>query len=488
MIFASFTGPGRRSLTDVSMSWPSARELFEILTLQGGYNATIVTLGAALLGVAAGSIGVFALLRKRSLLSDALSHATLPGIAGAFILGSLFGMDARSLPVLLAGAAVSGAIGAVVVHLIVRHSRLREDAAIGAVLSVFFGIGVVLLSVVQNMEVGNQGGLAGFILGQTAALSPQDVRLLGAVAIAALIAGALLFKEFRITCFDPAFAASQGLPVGLFDLLLMAMVLVVVVIGIQAVGIILVVAMVVIPAASARFWTERMSVMFALASVIGGLSGYFGACASAIAPRMPAGAVIVLTGGGFFVLSLLLAPRRGVVGRASRRIHLVLDVNAQHLLRAIYEAVEARPRERAAPTAPHAVQIPIDQLLHAREWSRTGLRALIALHRWRGLLTKSDDAVALTARGRREALRVTRNHRLWEEYLITHASVATSHVDRSADLVEHVLSPDLVSELERSLAARGRLPRADAAAEPAPPPSVHPIESPREQPSPEDGP
>lgn len=286
-----------------------------MLLLQGGYNTVVVMIGVSLLGVAAGAVGAFALLRKRAMMSDVLSHATLPGIAVGFLVAVALGADARSLPVLLAGAVIAAILAALAVHWLSRSARLPEDAAMGAVLSVFFGFGAVLLSFIQTLRTGSEAGLAHFILGQTAAMSAQDATLIGAVAFGAICAVVALGKEFRLVCFDPQFAAAQGWPVGLIDLLLMSLVVVVAVIGLQAVGMILIIALMIVPAAAARLWTERLWIMVAASALFGGLSAWVGAALSATLPRAPAGGVIVLVAGAVFVVSLLITIWRRRVRR-----------------------------------------------------------------------------------------------------------------------------------------------------------------------------
>ncbi|MFG0274889.1 MAG: metal ABC transporter permease [Phycisphaerales bacterium] len=428
-------------------------EAARILTLQAGFNAAVVVVGAALLGVAAGTIGAFALLRKRALMGDALSHATLPGVAGAFIVAVMLGGEGRSLPLLLVGATISGVLGVLTVQALVKYSRLNEDAAIGVVLSVFFGLGVVLISRVQAMDVGTQGGLTHFILGQTAAMRRSDAMVMGGVAVLVALCALLLFKEFRLVCFDREYAGALGWPVGAVDLAMMALVVVVTVIGLQAVGLILIVAMLIIPPAAARFWTERLWLMTLLSGVFGGLSGYLGASASAIWSDMPAGAVIVLGAGAIFVVSFIFAPSRGVLATLARHLRLRLTIATDHALRLAYEILESGGKTLDQPIA-------IERLVGARSWGGATARLLVRSLAWRGLVRTRAGAMTLTERGRAEAKRVTRNHRLWERFLIEHAELAPSHVDRAADLVEHALGDRLVAELEASLAVEGRLPSA----------------------------
>jgi manganese/zinc/iron transport system permease protein len=290
----------------------------EILSLRGGYNTIVVMTGVALLGVAAGAVGAFALLRKRAMMSDVLSHATLPGIGFAFLVAVALGANGRSLPVLLAGATLAAIVAALAVHWLSRSARLPEDAAMGAVLSVFFGLGAVLLSYIQTLRTGAEGGLARFILGQTAAMSEQDALVIGAVAIGVVLAIVLLGKEFRLVCFDPGFGAVQGWPIGRIDLMLMSLVVIVAVIGLQVVGMILIIALMIIPAASARLWTEKLWRMVAISALIGGSSAWIGAALSAAMPRAPAGGLIVLVAGALFIASLLSAMWRTRLVSAAR--------------------------------------------------------------------------------------------------------------------------------------------------------------------------
>lgn len=445
-------------------------ELARILALGGGYNTTVVMIGVALLGLAGGIVGTFAILRKRAMMSDTMSHATLPGIALAFLLAVAFGWDARTLPVLLAGAAATGIVGVLVVHVISNNTRLPEDAAMGAVLSVFFGAGFVLLSYIQTLGTGSEGGLNKFIYGQTAAMSASEAWTIGAVAVFAIVAAFAFFKEFRLVSFDPDFASVQGWPVPTIDLLMMALVVVVTVVGLKAVGLILVVALIVIPAAAARFWTERLSTMLVIAGAFGALSGYLGAALSALLPRFPAGGVIVLVAGTLFIVSLFLAPRRGVLSGALRQLRLAVEIESQHILRHMFEMIEATGRPLATPIPMQEVR----QLL-----AMDGLRRFAILGRLSlmGLIERHGEALALTPQGAAEAARITRNHRLWERYLISHAHLAPSHVHRSADLVEHVLDREIVQRLEAELAAAGRLPRLEGVPE-----SVHPYGEPDHEP------
>ncbi|MDQ2105916.1 metal ABC transporter permease [Azospirillum isscasi] len=388
-------------------------EALRILTFQSGFNSAVVVAGTAALGLAGGTVGTFLLLRRRALVSDALSHATLPGIAVAFLAGAALGLPERSLPLLLAGAVVSGVAGLLTVQLLSRFTRLTEDSAIGAVLSVFFGLGVVLLSVIQNLELGGQAGLKTFILGQTAAMAQGEAIAIGLLAAGAALAVALLFKELRVLAFDPGFAAVQGWPVGALDLVLMGLATFVTVIGLQTVGLILVVALLIIPPAAARFWTDRLPALTVAAAVIGALSGWLGATLSALFPKLPAGAVIVLVAGGFFLVSFLFAPARGLVAAALRQGRLRLSFAER---RALTDRLAGRPVEGAMAL-----------WLRLRGYARNG---------------------ALTPAGRGAALAAERDRRLWERFLADYPALLPAHANWGVDPIDSVLPGDMVRLLE----------------------------------------
>jgi len=419
------------------------------------YNTRVVVLGAMLLGVAAGMVGCFTLLRRRALVGDALSHATLPGVGLAFLLAPLAGLDGGSRLVLLAGAASSGIAGAVAILFIRSLPRLKEDAALGIVLSVFFGAGVALLTVVQQSPTGRAAGLDRYIFGQTASMTADDAWLIAATAAltALLIAGN--FRSLTLLCFDEGYASAQGYSIPLLDLLLMFLVVLITMIGLQAVGLILMIAMLVIPAAAARFWTNRLLMMLLISGLIGGVSGFVGALLSAVFADLPSGAVVVLTCGLLFFLSLLLGGERGVLVRSLRRRELAAAIDREHLLRGIWELRESLAERSAGETDRRAASF--DELLSLRSWSVGRLRSQIRRASAEGLVwLNSEGAVELTRRGVMEAERLVHHHRLWELYLITHADVAASRVDREADAIEHVLEPELIARLEQLLLQRQR--------------------------------
>jgi len=437
------------SLKEVfGVEWPGWRAFGEVVMLKK-HNTRVVVLSTCWLGVSAGLVGSFLLLRKRSLMSDTLSHACLPGIGLAFLLATAAGMEGKSLPLLLLGATVSGTLGVGWVMAIRNTSRIKDDAAMGIVLSVFFGLGVVMLSLAQQVG-GSAAGLESFIYGKTASIVDQDYAILKWVAVSVMGVALLLQKEFTLICFDEAFARSQGWPVHALDLMLLLLVTGVTVAGLQAVGLILIIAYMIIPAASARFWTHRSRVMLVLAAVIGGISGWLGASVSALIPGLPAGALIVLVSGTVFLFSMVFGSARGVLKQSLAHRRLRRKVGRQHLLRAVYELREEGRASRRDPVVNGPVAV--EALLAKRSWTRTKLMRLIRRARREDLTEKvTPERLQLSESGFGEAARHTRNHRLWELYLIRFADVAPRHVDRDADRVEHVLGSDLVRKLEEEL-------------------------------------
>ena len=327
--------------------------LADALLFQLGYNASLVTLGALLLGIAAGVAGTFLFLRKRALVSDAISHATLPGVGLAFICMVAMGGDGRSLAGLLLGAALSAGIGLLCVQWLTRRTRLGEDAAIGAVLSVFFGFGIVILTVVQTMNAGRQAGLEGFLLGSTAGMLRSEALLLAVSASLVLVLVLLLRRPLTLAAFDPGFSEVTGWRPGLIDLGMMGIVLLVTVVGLKVVGLILIVALLIVPPVTARFWSERVDVVVIVSGVLGGLAGYLGAAISATAPALPTGPIVVLVSFALFGISLLCAPGRGVFAsmvrhqRYQRRVHLRQGLLALASGQPIYERLTHRLLRRA---------------------------------------------------------------------------------------------------------------------------------------------
>lgn len=402
------------------------------------FTARNVLIGATLLGALGGTLGSFALLRRQSLLGDALAHAALPGVCIAYLL-----TGAKSPLPLFAGALAAGLLGSLLILATVRWSRIKEDSAIGIVLSVFFGFGIVLLTLIQKLPAGNQSGLDKYLFGQAATLVEADLKVmavLGAIVVAFIL---IFYKEFKLLSFDPGFGSSLGLPMSRLEVLLTLLLVVVVVVGLQTVGVVLIVATLITPAAAARQWTDRLGAMLLLSAGIGAAAGAAGSLVSASMARLPTGPVIVLVSSSVLIVSLLLAPRRGILWARLRERQVAARIRRENLLKDLYLLGERKADWDTALTWPHLMGV---RGQTGRELSRSA-RPLIAER----LLERIGDTLRLTEAGRREAEQVVRKHRIWEVYLSRRLELPSDHVHRDAEAMEHALTEAAVTDLEEAL-------------------------------------
>ncbi len=401
-------------------------------------NVRYVLAGSVLLGGSAGGLGTFAFLQRRSLIGDALAHAALPGIGLAFLVAGR-----KDYLLLLLGAAVAGWLGALAVNGITRYSRLKQDAALGIVLTSFFGLGIVLLTRIQKVGAGAQAGLDKFLFGQASALGADDVRILAVVALLLLGTVLLWFSRFKIISFDPAFARSIGLPVGVIHFTLTTLIVFAVTIGLQAVGVVLMAAMLITPAAAARQWTDRLGSMIVLASAFGIASGIVGAYVSFLAPKLPTGPWMVVAVSVFFVLSLLFSPKRGVVIRAVHLLQRRRRMAREHLLKAWFKAgVHKRNWNDLYP---------VNEIRQFWSYDSATTRRLLRRLNRRGLIERVGGMYRLSEEGRDEGARITRLHRLWEVYLTRYLELPQDHVHRDAEEIEHVITPEIEERLTELL-------------------------------------
>ena len=272
------------------------------------YTLMIVAIGAALLGAVSGALGTYAVLRRQSLLGDAISHAALPGIAIAFLL-----TGSKTPLILVLGAAIAGWLGTLLILSIVRLTRIKYDSALGIVLSTFFGFGLVLHTLIQRTGNANQAGLDTFLFGQAATILERDVLTIGILGGIAIVIMLVFWKELKVLVFDEGFAASLGFPIRALDILLTSLLVIAIVLGLQAVGAVLMSAMLVAPAVAARQWTNKLSVMMFLAAGFGAIAGVSGTIISSSASRIPTGPTIVLCATVVVGVSIAFAPNRGLV-------------------------------------------------------------------------------------------------------------------------------------------------------------------------------
>lgn len=442
-------------------------DLIRLLTLQDA-NTRIVLVGATLLGIAAAVVGALAVLRRRSLLGDAVAHAALPGICLAYLV-----VGERSYPAFMIGALIIGVLAALFVSFVKAGSRVKEDAAIALSIGGFFGIGIVLSQMIQKRPAGNAAGLDTFIFGKAASMVGDDVRWIIGVTGVVLSVVLLLYKEFKVLCFDRDFASALGMPTFVIDMVLMALVCICTVVGLPAVGVVLVVALLVIPGVAARFWTDRLGPMLLIAGAFGGFAGLMGTVLSATVPALPGalsrgwptGPLIVLVAALCFATSLLFAPRRGLAADLVRRISLHRRIAIQNLLRDAYEYVEA-----AGDTDALWSLEDLERTSHApRRLPRRVLRRAERAGYIETAESNRRSAFRLTRQGAAAARAIIRAHRLWELYLIEQADIAPDHVDRDADQIEHLLPPETIRALEARLEELGRVSGARDGVTPASP-------------------
>jgi manganese/zinc/iron transport system permease protein len=360
------------------------------------YTLRTVALGAATLGIISGVLGCFAVLRKQSLLGDAISHAALPGIALAFLL-----TGSKSTVILLIGAAIAGWLATLQMMLIVKTTRIKEDSALGLVLAVFFGFGIVLLTYIQKLPLSTQAGLEKFLFGQAATLMQRDVELMALIGAVTIAVALLLWKEFKLITFDSEFAGSIGLPVHKLDILLTTLVVIAIVIGLQTVGVVLMSAMIVAPAAAARQWTHKLGVMVLLAGIFGALSGVAGAVISSLAPKIPTGPVIVLCISVVVLFSLVFAPARGLLWQYFQLLKQRQTFRSDAVLLDLY-ALAAHHEDLSHP---HSASV-----LHTMNLDRKAVNQSLKTLAERGLVEKKEaETWGLTDSGIKEAKRLAKS-------------------------------------------------------------------------------
>ena len=278
------------------------------VALLSDYTFSVVALGSMILGMMSGILGCFAVLKKQSLLGDGVSHAALPGVVFMFLI-----TGHKNTQLLLLGALLAGLLATLLINLVVTYTRIKFDSALAVFMSVFFGLGIVLLTYVQKIPNSNQAGLKTFIYGQASTLLQGDVYFMSVSSILILALVLLFWKEFKVLIFDQEFGFSIGLPVKWLNLLLSFLIVSAIIIGLQTVGVILMSAMLISPAVAARQWTNKLSVMVLLSAIFGASSGLIGTMASSLIPRLPTGPAIVVCISILVLFSLLFSPQRGIL-------------------------------------------------------------------------------------------------------------------------------------------------------------------------------
>ena len=436
----SFMFPIAARFSSDLTNWAQVRR-FVLALFDARIDSTdCVVWGSILLGVTCGLLGCFIVLRRQSLLGDAIGHAVLPGVCVGFLFAGT-----RATPALLLGAMAAGLLAAALIGLLQRTTKLKTGECMGVVFTGFYGLGIVLLRFIQNRGMASQSGLDKFLFGQIVGISLSDVIYMAGVASLAIGLVVVFWRELAVASFDESFAFSVGIPIRALHYLLTGLITVAIVISIQAVGVVLVAAMLVTPAATAYLLTDRLHRMAILSALFGALAGVAGAFLSMLGEDLPTGAFMVLGSSALFAIAFAFSPRHGVLPRLWRVWERQRRTQAENLLRTLYIMKEKRGTEDR--------RFGVHDVAATRQETPATVRRLWRLAASRSWIDPtSRDPIVLTDEGLDEAKRVVRNHRLWELFLTTEAKLASDHVHADAEYIEHVLPKDVLARLEQMLA------------------------------------
>lgn len=410
---------------------------FDFFSFQD-FNIRSVVLGTMLLSASAAAVGTFILLKKKALVGDAVAHSVLPGICIAFLFAGT-----KNTYALIVGAFITGWLSLICVDYIVEKTKLKKDAAIGLVLSVFFGAGIVLLTYIQQSGNAAQSGLDNFIFGKAAALVGEDVYIFGTIALIIFLLIYLFFNSFTLIAFDQNFAQSIGVPVRRMDFVLTGLTILAVVTGITAVGVVLMAAMLITPPSAARYWTDDIRRMTWLAAGFGAFSGVCGAFISYIAPAMPTGPWMVVVSSVIAFFSFIFAPKKGFFPQYVRQRKHQSRIALENTLKVFYHLGEFDGN--------FFKQRGLKELSLARDWSSIDIYKNLKKLKKQSYLHAEASKWQLTQKGKSRAAQIIKIHRLWELYLSKHLNIASDHVHDDAESIEHILTPQLTARLEKEL-------------------------------------
>lgn len=398
-------------------------------------SIAFIVLGITILGIGSAYVGTFSFLDNKALLGDAISHAVLPGICLGFMLAG-----EKNPYYIVGGAIISGSLATFLSSWLKENTKLSEDSIIAVILSTFFGLGIVLLTVIQKSGNPEMAGLNQFIFGNAIGILEEDLWVYGGLAFIIILSLSLLMKEFRLLVFNAEFGKAIGFPMDRVRLVFNILMILSVVIGIQAIGVVLMAALLITPGAAARFWTDRLSSLLILAGVFAVLSGIIGTYISFVLPQMPTGPWVVVSLSTLALISFVFAPKKGILYRFFSRRKYLTKMHRDHVLKSLYKALEEKKsglsQSELLALYPH----------HKRETNRS-----ISYLRKRSQLIIQEGFITLTSKGKSEAMRIVRLHRLWESYLNEYMNIAPDHVHDSAEKMEHLLTPELEALLDNRL-------------------------------------
>jgi len=405
------------------------------------------TIGSMLMCLAAALVGVVVFLKKESLIGEALSHAAYPGVITGILIAGIFEVsEEREIALsslVIIGAFLSAVVGLKMIYYLRRHLNIRSDSALCFILSVFFGIGLTLVSEVQFVYPSLYRQAQTYLYGQAATMTDVHIAIYGSLSVAVILVLLLFYKEIQALAFDHSYAKTLGINVKAIDTLVFLLIVLSVVIGIRSVGVVLMSAMLIAPAAAARQYTNKLYWMFILASFFGLLSAFLGnylsveltkSIATSHRFALPTGPMIVIVASLICFFSLMLAPERGFLLRMLRIGSFRYHCMGENLLKAIWRLNESKP-------------LTFEEIAKSQNVSRWYLYFILNRLVHQKWLQHKKDGYALTPEGRLRAARIVRLHRLWEVYLVDYLGVGAERVHRSAEEMEHIITPELEAEL-----------------------------------------
>jgi manganese/zinc/iron transport system permease protein len=395
-----------------------------------------VVIGTVSIAVGAALVGTFTFLRKQALVGDAIAHSILPGICFAFILSGV-----KDPLYLIIGAFISGWLSVLLIEWVSSNTKLKPDTAIAFILTFFFGVGAMLLSYIQNSGNAAQSGLDQFLFGKAAAIGKDDIWIFASIGIVLIVMIILFFRTFKLISFNRDFAKSLGMKVKVHEMVLSSLTVLSIASGIQAVGVVLMAALLITPATIARQWTYNLKWMAVLAVVFASISGFFGAYISYTAPAMPTGPWIVVVLSSFAIVSVFVAPKRGIISRILNQIRNRKQIRRENLLKTIYHCCEMDQVDYIKST----------RILEQRSFGNVEFERAMRKLQEEGLILKNAGYWSFSENGEKEAKRIVRLHRLWEMYLTQRMNFDDDHIHGAAESIEHIITPEIEKALEKEL-------------------------------------
>jgi len=410
-------------------------QLLKYLTLADP-NVRYVAVAILLLGGVSGAVGTFNFLRKKTLVGETVAHSMLPGVLIAFILSGV-----KNPLVLITGAAISGWLSIWVVDYITRHSKIKGDSALAIVLSSFFGLGIVMLTVIQRTLGKEQSGLDHYIFGNAAAMTPEDSLVFGSISLIVLAIVFWHYFSLKAVVFNQDFAQSIGINTRWIEAIISFITILSISVGIKAVGIVMMSALLIIPPTAARFWTDSLSKMLVVSGIFGAVSGWLGAFVSYSYSSMPTGPWTIVIISIIAFVSMMFAPKKGVVFQRWSKLLVKRRMNEENLLKTAVQ-LEVRGQGKLF----NRLSISSRQFFDQRLWNRTIKRL-----KRNGLIKRVHTGFTLSTEGRAIGAEIDRRHKIWEIYLQRRMQMSVHLVHDEADTMEHFLTPDIEDEILKEL-------------------------------------